>query len=535
MPTEVIETPIAIVGAGPTGLTAANLLGQLQVPATIFDSKHGPVEEPRAVSIDDEALRVMQRLGILDEMLPEIISGGPYFFLDPAGRCFAKAVPTRLDFAHPKRSNLHQPDFESRLFSGLNRFSSIRQQLGWRFSALEQDPEGVTLHFDSRDAGPQIVRAEYVLACDGGRSAVREAVGIRMRGNTYRKQWLVVDTVDPRGDTVRTFIHCDPRRPRVCIPGPGGARRWEFMLLDGETREEMETPQAARRLLARYGDDGAVQIRRICVYTFHARCAERWREGRVFLAGDAAHLTAPFGGQGMNSGIRDALNWSWKAAALMRGEMTPAILATYESERAPHAQQTIQMAVRIGRVMMPPTMARAYLLSSLFRAMSIVPRVKDYFENMRFRPVPKFTSGFLCHAGETATSKFIGRPFPQTSVALSDGPQRLLDDVLGLGFALLGYGATMPADFPVLTRRCCPHAPCTAVWVYPQSTARFAARHGVACVGDAGGALAAFLGALRSRPGLFLIRPDKVVAAHFSAERAAEVAAALAAFFRRRA
>lgn len=249
------------------------------------------------------------------------------------------------------------------------------------------------------------------------------------------------NTTDPSRDTK---VYCNPSRPCLSLPGPNGTRRFEFMLHDGEEDAGTLAPENVASLLRLYGTDDTASIRRKVVYTFHARIADRWRAGRIFLAGDAAHLMPPFAGQGMNSGIRDAHNLAWKIAAVASGHLGERLLDTYEAERRRHAAEMIEIAIRVGHVMMPRNRVQAFALQSFFRVLGLYPAARDYFAEMKYKPKPRFHYGFLLDPEATTPNRsFVGKLFPQALVMTAGGYQ-LLDDVLGDGFALLAPPGTSP-------------------------------------------------------------------------------------------
>jgi 3-(3-hydroxy-phenyl)propionate hydroxylase len=282
--------------------------------------------------------------------------------------------------------------------------------------------------------GADEVRARYVAACDGARSAIRESLGIGMGGSTYDQKWLIVDLAESDDTFGHTRVFCDPARPALALPGPDRTRRYEFMLLPGEDADAIVEESRVRALLARHSEvDARLPIVRKVVYQFHARIADRWRSGRVLLAGDAAHLSPPFAGQGMNSGIRDAHNLGWKLALALRGVVPEQVLDTYETERKPHAAALIQMAVRMGHVMMPRSALKGLAMRAVFRSLSLYPPARDYVMQMKYKPKPYYAQGWVAgDAGPTLR----GRMFPQPMVELEGRPVAL-DDLLGRDFALL--------------------------------------------------------------------------------------------------
>ena len=238
---------------------------------------------------------------------------------------------------------------------------------------VEQKGDKVALRVQRGDGSIAELTCSYLAACDGSKSFVRRTLGIEMSGSTFRERWLIIDLANTNDPTRDTKVFCNPDRPAISLPGPHGTRRFEFMLHDRESDAQALDPDNITRWLSLYGNDDASALVRKVVYTFHARVADRWSEGRIFLAGDAAHLSPPFAGQGMNSGIRDAHNLAWKFAAVLQGELGPKLLDTYEPERRPHAWEMIRLAVRMGRVMMPRNAPAAFGMAAGFRLLSFLP------------------------------------------------------------------------------------------------------------------------------------------------------------------
>jgi 3-(3-hydroxy-phenyl)propionate hydroxylase len=432
----VVDTDVLIVGAGPTGLTLASILGMHGVRTVLAERNAATVGEPRAVSIDDESLRTMQYIGLVDGVRAKTFPYGSYYF-SPGGHCFAKVIPTTLEYGHPRRSAFRQPVLEAQLREGLRRFPSVDARFSCEVDGVEDRGD----HVRARIGGEEM-RARYVAACDGARSGIREALGIGMGGSTYDQKWLIVDLTGSTDTFGHTRVFADPARPGLALPGPDRTRRYEFMVLPGEDPEALLEESRVRALLARHSEeDPRLPIVRKVVYQFHARIADRWRAGRIFLAGDAAHLSPPFAGQGMNSGIRDAHNLGWKLALALRGVVGEAVLDTYEAERKPHAAALIQMAVRMGHVMMPRSPLKGFATRALFRALSLYPPARDYVMQMKYKPKPHYGGGWV--VGEAGPG-LRGRMFPQPTVE-KDGAPVLLDELLGRDFAVLEIEGEMIA------------------------------------------------------------------------------------------
>ena len=439
---------VLVVGAGPTGLTLANILGMHGVRALLVERNAATVAEPRAVSIDDESLRTLQHIDLIDTVRSRIVEGYGSHYYSPSGRCFARVVPDIVEFGYARRSAFRQPVLEAQLREGLARFPCVETRFSTRVTRIVGDDDALRVTLQSADGATCEANARYVAACDGGRSGIREALGIALSGSTYDQRWLIVDLTGSTERFRHTRVYCDPARPALALPGPEGTRRYEFMMLPGESPDALLDETAVRALLARYSqEDARLAITRKTIYHFHARVAERWRAGRILLAGDAAHLSPPFAGQGMNSGLRDALNLGWKLAMVSRNELGAGALDTYESERRPHAGALIDMAIRMGRVMMPRSTADALRTRVMFRALSLYPPARDYIMQMKYKPKPRFERGLMTG---NAGAALRGRMFPQPLVELPDGTRVLLDDVLGKGFAALelddGHAALASPD-----------------------------------------------------------------------------------------
>ena len=432
--------PVAIIGSGPIGLTLANLLGTLGQRTLLIERNPTTVQEPRAVSIDDESLRTMQTAGVVGDVLRHVVPGYGSHYYAPDRTCFARVEPTGRPYGYPRRNAFRQPVLERQLHGALGRFPHVQARYGWQMARYEADEHRVTLDLTAPGGEARRVTCDYLIGCDGAASPVREQQGVQLEGTTFDERWLILDLENNENTVTHTEVFCDRRRPCITLPGPDRTRRFEFKLLPGETDAQMLDEATVARLLATHGADPAATLRRKTVYRFHARVAPRWSFGRVLLAGDAAHLTPPFAGQGMNSGIRDATNLAWKLVAVLEGRAGPGLLDTYEQERRDHIWQMVHLALRMGRVMSPPSWLHGFLTQSGFRALNVWPPARDYVAQMRYKPAPRFNAGFLLPDGRGRRS-WIGRMLPQPMVPAADGREVLLDELLGPGFALVARTA----------------------------------------------------------------------------------------------
>ncbi|MGW0432203.1 bifunctional 3-(3-hydroxy-phenyl)propionate/3-hydroxycinnamic acid hydroxylase [Micromonospora sp. NPDC003197] len=442
------EVDVVVVGCGPVGALTANLLGARRMRTLVVERGSAPHGQPRAFSCDDEALRIYQQAGLLDEIRGDLHQPSRADYVNRAGQTFATIALSEVDFGfgHAPLNFFDQPLLEQALRTGLGRFDHVDLALGTELVTLQQDDEWV--HLVLRDVTTEQfrpVRARYVLGCDGARSTTRSAVRIPLVGASYAEPWLAVSG-DIAPDGVRlghTAFVCDWQRPAFVSPGARGSYRMEFMLRPGETEADMLRPETLARLIDPYVDPARFSITRAVVYTFHHLVARQWRRGRVFLLGDAAHQMPPFLGQGLCSGLRDAANLSWKLAMVLSGAADPALLDTYEVERRPHTVAMAQTSVRMGRIFLARSRSTAWLRDTALRAVQAVPRVRRFIRHFEFKPVPAYQRGLLAGGRRDGA---VGTMFPQPRVGIPGSAEpQLLDKALGSGFAALGVGVSSAA------------------------------------------------------------------------------------------
>lgn len=428
------DCDVLVVGLGPVGATLAALLGRRGVSVLAIDRETEPYPLPRAVHFDHEIMRLFQQLGVAEEVLRATRAMPDYEFRSADGQLLMR-LPAAADSPSGWAAGymFHQPSLEAALRRLLAADANVEVRLGVRLEALAQDGDGVTATLADGE-GDTCVRARWLVGCDGARSRVREAIGGGLTDLDFDEPWLVVDVTAPPGcRTPEVNLQlCDPARPTTCVLSGPGRHRWEFMILPGETPEAMLDDALIRELIAPW-DCGPVGIERKAVYRFHGLIAKRWRAGRLLIAGDAAHQTPPFAGQGMCAGLRDAANLAWKLAAVLDGASSEALLDTYQAEREPHVRGAIELAIGMGRVvcLLDPEAAAQRDAGMLAQRAAGAP-------GLRPLPPPPFASGCVLAGAPGA-----GVLFPQPTAG--EGARRLrLDDLLGDSAWLIHKGQGEP-------------------------------------------------------------------------------------------
>lgn len=428
-----VEIPVVIVGAGPCGLTTANLLATYGVSCVVLEQAATPLNLPRAIVLDDEGARTLQVFGLDKTYLSKSREAVGSRYYNNDNICFAETGKGPRNFGFAKRNYIFQPDLETALRERLQEQAEGALKFSAKVCDVIQQPDHAIVRVRDNDAIYDI-RTQWVLACDGGRSPVRERLGISMTGNTYEQDWIVVDTINDPDRTLYSKFFCSSTRPSVSIPAPDNGRRYEFMMLPGESHEQVLEEEFLSTLLTPRRPYIASEIIRKTVYTFHARIAETFRQGRTVLMGDAAHLTPPFAGQGMNAGLRDAHNVAWKIACIVNGGASDSLVDSYQQERYKPAWDMIQLAVAMGNIVMPAGKNQLIFRDLLLQSLEPFPAVRDYLIQMRFKPKPRYDNGVFMHLNEQwLDASLVGEMIPQP--AFDNGT--LLDHALGNGFALI--------------------------------------------------------------------------------------------------
>lgn len=468
-PTEVRHVPVVVIGAGPTGVTAATLLAQYGIATLVIDRWEGVYPQPRAVHLDDEVMRIIDRLGIAEEFATISRPGLGLRLLDTTHRVLAEfRRSTKLGVHGYSQANMYdQPDLEHLLRTNLKRYPCAEIRGNAEVTEITDNGRVLVTYTDRGNGSIHTVAADYVLGCDGANSLVRNHIGATMRNLRFDQRWLVVDveTGAELGQWDGVHQVCDPDRAATYMRIGQTRYRWEFRLLDTESADDFADLPTLLPLIApwvRGVDSHRLDIIRVAEYTFRARLADRWRSGQIFLLGDAAHLTPPFIGQGLCSGMRDAMNLAWKLAGVIHRDLPESTLTSYEVERKPHARYMIVTALAMGKAMTAGGRFGNALRRVLVPRLHLIPGVSDKFVDSA---TPPLRTSALVHRRRGLG----GRLCP--NMKLANGIR--LDTVRGLGFAVITTSQLSPAQRDAVQGR----GACAVVAEPGTDLAQWLARH----------------------------------------------------------
>jgi len=425
---------VAIVGYGPVGATLAGLLGKLGLDVVVFEKTTEIYPMPRAVGFDHDAMRIFQTIGISESIQPHIEPFREEIYLGADGRLLQhfKHMPKPYPLTWDPHFTCDQPAIERELRKRIGHMQNVLVNLGFEVQSFEQKLDLVKIYFNNANGQSDTCKAKYLVGCDGASSAIRGLLNLDLVSLNYDESWLVVDMKVNEDVLVKlpntNIQYCDPTRPSTMICCPGNHRRWEFMKLPTDSTDTVIQTDMLWELMSPWIKPGDAEIWRAASYRFHALVAEKWQDHRVFLAGDSAHQTPPFIGQGMCQGIRDAGNLAWKLHKVITGEANEILLSTYTEERRPNVVATTQLAKDCGQMISERDLAKAKI-----RDAEIATETSGLGRMIiRQELIPSLEAGFF-----DFSTPLSGRVFPQPKVITADQSEVMLDDLCQANFRLI--------------------------------------------------------------------------------------------------
>lgn len=480
---------VVIAGLGPTGLVLAHILGKRGHQVVVLEREPVFYGNARAVYTDDECMRIFQSIDMAEELQKDMLLDTPVQLVRPDGTVIAQYKPLKRPFGWSVVNFYYQPYLETSLTNALAKYPNVQILRGRELINFSQDADSVTVihqatqvyrFSDETDVKTEVqgdndvqqVIARYLVGADGGRSTVRAKLGIEMSGKNFPEPWLVVDLKQKdRNKGLRHLPYfnfvVDPDLPVVSCVQPDGFHRFEFMLKKGQTKEYMEQPETVHMLLSKFVNPDDFEVKRKLVYTFNALVANQWRVKRVLLAGDAAHMTPQFMGQGASSGIRDAGNLGWKLSAVLNGQAGDKLLDSYESERHDHAKAMIQGSVLLKDLVSMTNPVVGKIRDGVIKGVLATPKLKEWGQEGGFKPKPVYTKGQYFGLARQHRSSPEGSLAPQPIVRGFDGKQALLDSLLGNGYALIGLSVDPTQGMSETFKQFLKQLGCQFITLYP--------------------------------------------------------------------
>lgn len=453
MPSSSAENPVqhydvAIIGCGPTGLTAASLLGQAGHKVVVIERWPEPYGLPRLSHIDGETARLVQSAGDITHALKDASALEQYFFYDDKGDVLIDMDWRGDNSGFPAHIAIFQPEIEEAMSLRAQACPNVTIVRGWEVNEITQNDKNVTVtaiaahrkRHDKSSEPSESCRFEvaYVIGADGASSFTRRSLGIERFSYGKYERWLNLDSeyVRDLGERfTKGAIYCDPARAHMFIPIGKSRVRFEVRLLPQEKTADWEDIKNGLAWLKAQHNLTLEDVKpiRCVVYTFDPAIAKSWKQGRVILAGDAAHTMMPYMGQGACSGIRDGANLAWKLNLVLTGKADPALLESYEVERRPHVTVITEVSNMLGALANEDDLEKVAARNAMFRSGNVPPPP----------PFPRVENGIVHKEADGGVHPASGAPTPQGWVNWC-GQVGRMDDVVGGGFLIVSQVDPIP-------------------------------------------------------------------------------------------
>ena len=447
--TPVEQLDVIVAGYGPAGAAIAGLLGRRGWRVAVLDQAADIYDKPRAITADHEVLRVLQEIGIADEVAQASAPHPGTDYTGLEGQVIKRFYPGPDEpLGWMQNWMFVQPELEATMRRAIQRMPSVQTLLQHQLLDASQDGDIVEARVRRlTDDTTHTLRARWLIAADGASSTVRKQFSPVIEDLAFDEWWLVVD-VWVRGPVAlppRCVQYCRPSRPGTYIVGPQALRRWEIKMLPGETPQQFEDHAEVWRVLGEFVDTSNLEHCRTAIYRFHALVVQQWRHDRVFLLGDAAHQMPPFLGQGLCAGVRDAFNLTWKLDAVMRGHATPQLLDTYTEERKHHVRTVVGHAKEFGLIIGELDEHAARERDRRLEADLLSGKA----EMVRARFTPGLEVGLIDHDADGVPTPGAGELFVQPWVREREqgADWQRLDDVVGANFVIVTTSADVLSAF----------------------------------------------------------------------------------------
>lgn len=434
---------VVIVGAGPVGTAMANLLGTYGVSTLVIDKESEIIEIPRAIGLCEEGSRVLSAAGVLDAFSPDTLKINKIRMDEPYGTSMAHTDPSVTINGYPSMRTFYQPAMERCLRKCLEQYDHVDLSVATECTEFRDEGDQVKVVLAKADQKIEVA-CSFMIASDGSTSPTRKKLNIGFDGKTYGEDWIVFDAENNPEPNDQVALLCNRERPGITMSAPNGRRRWEFIVREDDDREAILEDKSIAELLKPWGDVRDMALTRKTIYTFHARMADRFREGNVFLIGDAAHITPPFAGQGLMAGFRDCYNLAWKIRDVLNGRANTDLLATYDTERMPQVKQIIWFAKFIGSSLLPASRWRSFLRDLILKTGRATGAHSDT-KPLPIRKLSNHINGKWPRHSLIRKFRKTGFEMPQTTVEGANGETKLLDRFLGDSHYLVAFNQD-PSD-----------------------------------------------------------------------------------------